>query len=133
MIVALDANIVIYLIETNPIWTSKAVARLAAIRAAGDEIAFCDAGRLECLIKPLTSGNATDVSTYRGFFGSPLVKMLPVTSAVWERAAIVAATFRLKPLDAVHLAAAIEHGCGLFLTNDAQLARCTDISVEVLT
>jgi uncharacterized protein len=59
--------------------------------------------------------------------------MLPVTSAVWERAASVAATYKLKPLDAVHLGAAIEHGCGLFLTNDVQLARCTDIPVEVLT
>jgi uncharacterized protein len=133
MIAALDANIVIYLIEANPIWTSKAVARVTTIRAAGDEIAFCDAGRLECLIKPLATGNATDVSTYRSFFGSPLVKMLSVTSAAWERAASVAATYKLKPLDAVHLATAIEHGCGLFLTNDVQLARCTAIPVEVLT
>jgi predicted nucleic acid-binding protein len=59
--------------------------------------------------------------------------MLAVTSAVWERAALIGATFNLKPLDAVHLAAAIEHGCGLFLTNDTTLARCTDIAVEVLT
>ena len=59
--------------------------------------------------------------------------MLPVTAAVWERAAQVGAAFNLKPLDAVHLAAAIEHGCGLFLTNDAKLARCTAIKVEVLT
>jgi uncharacterized protein len=79
------------------------------------------------------NGNVTDVSTYRVFFASPSVKMLPVTSAAWERAASVAATYKLKPLDAVHLAAAIEHGCGLFLTNDVQLARCTDIPVEVLT
>jgi hypothetical protein len=74
MIVALDANIVIYLIEANPIWTPKATARLATIRAAGDEIAFCDAGRLECLIKPLATGNLTDVSTYRVFFASRSVK-----------------------------------------------------------
>ena len=62
MLVALDANIVIYMIEANPIWAPIAMA-----------------------------------------------------------------------LDSVHLAAAIEHGCGLFLTADAQLARCTAISVEVLT
>ena len=43
------------------------------------------------------------------------------------------ATFQLKALDSVHLATAIEHGCGLFLTNDAKLARCTGITVEVLT
>jgi hypothetical protein len=44
MIVALDANIVIYLIEANPIWTSKASARLTALRASGDEIAFAMPG-----------------------------------------------------------------------------------------
>ena len=133
MIVALDTNIVIYLIEANPTWTPVATARLAALRAAGDLIAFCDAGRLECLVKPLASGSATDVATYQSFFNSPLVRMLPVTAAAWERAARIAATDKLKPLDAVHLAAAVEHGCGRFLTNDAQLASCTAIPVEVLT
>jgi uncharacterized protein len=133
MIVALDANIVIYLIEANPTWTPIASARLTALRASGDEIAFCDAGRLECLIKPLARGNATDIATYQSFFRSTQVKMLPVAAATWERAAQIAAVFQLKPLDSVHLAAAIDHGCGLFLTNDAQLARCTAIPVEVLT
>ncbi len=132
MIVALDANIVIYLIEGNPIWAPIATARLTALRAGGDEIAFCDAGRLECLIKPLASGNATDIATYRSFFSSPQVMMLAVAASTWERAAQIGATFKLKPLDSVHLAAAIECGCGLFLTADAQLARCTDITVEVL-
>ena len=131
MIVALDANIVIYLIEANPIWTPIATARLTTLRAAGDQIAFCDAGRLECLVKPLGSGNATDVATYQSFFRSPQVQMLPVTGATWERAAQIGVTFRLKPLDSVHLAAAIEHGCGRFLTNDAKLACCTAIPVEV--
>lgn len=133
MIVALDANIVIYLVEANPTFAPIAAARLAVLRAAGDEIAFCDAGRLECLLKPLASGNATDIATNRAFFNSPAVSMLPVTASVWERAAQIGATFRLKPLDCVHLAAAVEHGCGSFLTNDAQLARFTSIPVEVLT
>jgi predicted nucleic acid-binding protein len=78
-------------------------------------------------------GKATDVASYRSFFATPLVKMLPVTAAVWERAALLGATFKLSPFDSVHLAAAIEHGCGLFLTNDAKLASCTAILVEVLT
>jgi predicted nucleic acid-binding protein len=133
MIVCLDANIVIYLVEANPVWAPKAAARLALMRAAGDEIAVCDAARLECLIKPLATTIATAVASFHSFFSSPLVRTLAVTAAVWERAAGIGATYNLKPLDAVHLAAAIEHGCGLFLTNDAQLARCTAIRVEVLT
>jgi len=133
MLVALDANIVIYTIEANPIWAPIATARLAALRAAGDEIAFCDAGRMECLVKPFASGNPSDVATYQRFFSNPQVRMLPVGAGTWERAAQLRAAFRIDALDSVHLAAAIEHGCGLFLTADAQLARCTAISVEVLT
>lgn len=133
MIVALDANIVIYLIEANPIWTPKAAARLGAFGAAGDEIAFCDAGRLECLVGPLASGKAADIASYQSFFNSSYVKMLSVTPRTWEHAAQLGNTFHLKPLDSIHLAAAIENGCGLFLTNDAHLTRCTAIPVEVLT
>jgi len=132
MIVCLDTNLVIYLVEANPVWSPPATARLATLRAAGHEIAVSDAARLECLVKPLATGNAADVASYQTFFGSPLVRMLSVTAAVWERAARLGATFNLKPFDSVHLATAIEHGCGMFLTNDAKLARCTDITVEVL-
>jgi predicted nucleic acid-binding protein len=58
--------------------------------------------------------------------------MLPVTTATWERAAQIGATFNFKALDGLHLATAVEHGCGLFLTADGRLGRCTAIPVEVL-
>ena len=61
--------------------------------------------------------------------------MLPLTPAVCERAASVrvASGMKIKLPDALHLAAAIVHGCGLFLTNDALLTVCTAIPVEVLS
>jgi predicted nucleic acid-binding protein len=59
--------------------------------------------------------------------------MLPVTTATWESAAQLGAAFNFKPMDSLHLATAIEHGCGLFLTADSRLGRCTAIPVEVLT
>lgn len=133
MIVCLDTNIVIYLVETNLTWTPKATARLAVALKAGDEIAVSDAARLECLVKPLATGNAASEADYRAFFGNPAVRMLAVTPATWENAARLGAAFKLKAIDSLHLATAIEHGCGLFVTNDAQLARCTAIPVEVLT
>jgi predicted nucleic acid-binding protein len=60
MIVCLDANIVIYLVEQNPFWEPRVSARIATFRAAGDEIAVCDAARLECLVGPYQTGNAAD-------------------------------------------------------------------------
>lgn len=133
MIVCLDSNIVIYLVESDPVWTPKADARLKAIQTAGDTVAICDVVWLECLIKPLASGDTGAEAAFRAFFANPLVQLLPVARSTWEHAAQIGAMFNFKPLDSVHLAAAIEHGCGLFLTADSRLGRCNAIPVEVLT
>ncbi len=132
MIVCLDSNVVIYSVEVDPVWTPKADARVAAIRAAGDTVAVCDAALQECLLKPLMSGDAGAESAFRDFFADPLVQMLPVSRATWEQAARLGAAFNFKPMDSLHLATAVEHGCGLFLTADGRLGRCTAIPVEVL-
>jgi predicted nucleic acid-binding protein len=39
----------------------------------------------------------------------------------------------VKPLDSLHLAAAVEHRCTLFLTGDVQLKRFPEIPVEILS
>jgi predicted nucleic acid-binding protein len=132
MIVCLDSNIVVYLIETDATWTPKADARLAAFRTAGDAVAVCDAALLECLIGPLLLGDAATEAAFRAYFGGPLVQRLPVSPGTWEQAALIGAAFNFKPMDSLHLATAIEYGCGLFLTADSRLARCTAIPVEVL-
>jgi predicted nucleic acid-binding protein len=131
--VGLDANIVNYLVEHNPVREPKATARLTALLAAGEQLTTSDATRLECLVQPFRSGDAGVLSDYATFFASPLIQMQPVTVAVWERAARIRATYNLQALDSIHLATAIVHGCGLFLTADAQMSRCTDITVEALT
>jgi predicted nucleic acid-binding protein len=135
MIVCLDANCVIYLVESDPTWFPKITARLAALRAAGDEIAVSDLCRTECLAAPFDAGDAAIISHYQTFFASPALRALPLTAVVCERAARIRAAshFRLKVPDCLHLAAAIEHGCGRFLTNDRQLTLCTDIQVEILS
>jgi len=133
MIVCLDTNIVIYYVERDPDWKPKVDARLRRILAAGDKLAVSDAARLECFVGPFQSGDTAVLADYRKFLGSPGIQMLPATPSVWERAALIRAGHKLQALDSIHLASAIEHGCGLFLTADAKLARCIEIAVEVLT
>ena len=133
MIAYLDANVVIYLVERHPVWEPKVVSRLARLRAAGDSIAISDLARLECLVDPLATGNSAVVGDFHAFFRDPAVQVFPLSAAVCERGAAIRAAHRFKPLDSLHLAAAAEHGCGLFLTNDASLARFPDVRVEILT
>jgi predicted nucleic acid-binding protein len=133
MIVFLDANPVIYFVEQPPVWGTVAIARIAALRAAGDRLAVSDLVRMECQVGPLKAGDAVRLNDFLAFFASRDVNVLPVTAAVCDRAARIRATHNLKPLDSLHLAAAVEHGCGRFLTADARLAGFPDIAVEILT
>lgn len=133
MIAYLDANVVIYFVERHPVWGPKAASRLARLKAAGDDMAVSDLARLECLVVPFVTSNAAVLADYDAFFRDPAVRVFPLSAAVCERGARIRAAHHFKPLDALHLAAAAEHGCGLFLTNDAALARFPDVSVEILT
>jgi predicted nucleic acid-binding protein len=135
MTVCLDADCTIYFVEQDPVWGPRVMARIAALRAAGDDIAVTDLARTECLAKPLATGDLAVVADYQAFFADPDIRVLPLTAAVCERAARIraASAFKLKVPDCLHLAAAIEQGCGLFLTHDAQLKQCQDIVVEILT
>lgn len=130
----LDTNCVIYLVENHPVWTPKIRRRLMALLLAGDTLAVSDLARSECLVGPLNAGDAATLADYQQFFSNPAVAMLPMTAAVCERAAAirVASAQKIKLPDALHLAAAVEHGCDQFLTNDVPLASCLAISVEVL-
>lgn len=131
--VFLDANIVIYYVERPAVWGPKAAARLAALTAAGDQAAVSDLVRMECRVGPLRSGDAALLSNFASFFAAPDVQVFPLTAALCDRASVIRAAYGFRPLDSLHLAAAIENRCGLFLTSDARLNRFTGLPVEVLS
>ncbi len=134
MIVCLDSDITIYLVEHHPIWGQKTSARIAQLRTAGHQIAVSDLVRTEVLAGPLHKRNAALVANYQAFLSDPEIQILPLTAPVCLRAAHLraASNFALKVPDCMHLAAALEHGCGLFLTHDIKLASCTAIAIEIL-
>ncbi|HEX5272140.1 MAG TPA: PIN domain-containing protein [Gemmataceae bacterium] len=132
MTVFLDASVVIYLIEQPAVFGPNALARVTALQAGGDQLVVSDLVRMECQVGPLKSGNHALLSQFTVFFTTG-AGVQSITPALCDRAAAIRAAHGFKALDALHLAAAVEHGCGLFLTADAQLARFPDIAVEVLS
>jgi predicted nucleic acid-binding protein len=105
---------------------------MAAMQGAGDTVAFSDLTRLECWVKPLKLGAATTLADLDAFFIRPDVRLVPITTAVFDRATVIRATHNFKLGDSLHLAAAVEAGCDRFLTNDTRLSAFADIPVEVL-
>jgi uncharacterized protein len=131
--VFLDTNTVIYLIEQPPDLGDKVKARVAALMAIGERLAVSDLVRMECQVGPLKANDLIVLASYVRFFQSPDLNVLAVSPAVCDRAARIRAQYGFKPLDSLHLAAAVEHGCTRFLSNDTQLKRFPDIVVELLT
>lgn len=102
------------------------------MRAAGDTVAFSDLTRLECRVKPLSLGATKSLADMDAFFARPDVLFVPITTAVFDRATAIRASFNFKLGDSLHLAAAVEAGCDRFLTNDNRLSAFPDVAIEIL-
>ena len=133
MTLFLDANIVIYALESHATWGLLAKTRLATAQAAGDSFMVSDLVRMECLVLPLRLGNAVVEAQYLAFFGRPDVTVVSITAAVCDRAARIRAAHNFKSMDALQIAAAVEHGANVFLTADARLHSFTGLTVEILS
>ncbi len=133
MIIFLDTNVVIYAVELHPVFGTPAQTRLSAAVAAGDSLMISDLVRMECLVGPLKAGNAGLEKQFRTFFSAQGMQVVPITPTVCDRAAAIRAGTNFKPMDALQLAAAVEHGADVFLTADARLNSFTGLTVEVLS
>lgn len=132
MLIYLDTNIVIYLIERPAGWGSRAIARIATARASADDLVVSDLVRLECRVRPTALGDLTTLAQFDAFFAATDVTVQTLTTAICDRATLIRAQYRFRTPDALHLAAAVEAGCQVFLTNDTRLSAFPDLTVEVL-
>ncbi len=124
----LDTAPVIYLVENVAPWEPVVRAFLARdpVRPRMSVLT-----RMECRVHPLREGNTALLEDYEEFFASLSDGLLSLDARVFEKATELRVRHNFRTPDALHLAAAIGE-CQLFLTNDAHLARCTQIRVEVL-
>lgn len=143
MLYYLDTVVVIYAVEGNPADQQRAINHLDALEQAGHRFAISDLTRTECMVPILRPGAGQRLSDMFRFFHGPGLRTLPVTAATCIRAAAIRGGYTYPALphapprryglaDSLHLAAAIESGCDLFLTNDQQLAGFGEITIEVL-
>ena len=138
MLIYLDTCIFIYWVEGPAPFDARARAHLASLEAAGHRFAVSEFTRLECMVKPLGVGDGALLIDYERMFLAPNITFVSLDAPVCERAANIrgahayASGKRYSVQDALHLAAAVQAGCGSFLTNDHRLARFPDITVDVL-
>jgi len=127
-----DANVVIRLIEGDAATRAPIEARLLPLRGSGRFLLTSRLTRLECRVKPLRTNDLAVLALYDQFFTGAEVQVGELTAPVVEKATEIRAILNLKTPDALHLASAIVSAATAFLTGDKNLARCKEISVEIL-
>lgn len=133
-LVALDTVVWIYEVEANPCFgplvRSVFRDRLDTGRnRAGSSLLTLG----ELLVQPLSVGRMDLVTQYRSFFNTgPTFSVWDLTRPVVEEAAALRARYRLKMMDALHVASAIVNRADLFLSNDEGLRRVSEIRVLIL-
>ena len=87
---------------------------------------------LECRVEPMRNGKHSLLHQYDSLFASPLTRRLGLSDSVYQRATELRASHRLKTPDALHLAAALEHGCDSFWTRDDRLAKAASGHIQLI-
>ena len=134
-LVALDTVIWIYEVEAHPVFGPVVHPFFADRLGTGRNRAGSSLLALgELLVQPLALGRLDIADAYKAYFtlGANFA-VWEVTREVVERAADLRARYRLKMMDALHMANAIVQRADLFLTNDESLGRVSELHVVTLT
>jgi predicted nucleic acid-binding protein len=127
----------LYLDSATTIYAVEQVAPYAAVvdaRLADPDLVIVtsELTRLECRVKPLRDGNSELLEDFDDYFEDVIEIIVPLSREVVDAATGIRARYGFKVPDAVHLAAAVQSRCEVFLTNDHRLRRFAEIAIEVV-
>ena len=130
--VYLDTSAIIYSVERHePYLTLLAPAWQQA--EAGQLVVVCSELVIaETLVRPIRERDLDLEAAFRDVFAAPEVEVVPATRRLWEETARLRAATGLKTPDALHAATALQAGCALFITNDADFRRVDGLPATIL-
>jgi len=131
--VGLDTSLFIFYLEEHPRYLSLCDEVFDLLERGEAEAVTSTVSLLEVLVQPLALGKTDLVDEYRSFLmATPRLTLRILDPTLAERAAVLRARYQVRTPDAIQLAAAIEFGARLFLTNDDRVRKVTEIEVVVL-
>ena len=88
---------------------------------------------LEILVHPYQHQDLSAVTDYYGYLTRlPLVKLIPVTAPIADKAARLRADYGFRTPDALQLATAVVGGAAIFLTQDREFRKQKEIEIGIL-
>ena len=129
-IIGLDTAPFIYLWEKHPRYFSFSAGLFRYLDSRQVEGVTSIITLIEACVYPQRQGRADLVRAYeQALLHSRQVRMLPIDVKLAQRAVILRARHSIRVPDALQIAAAMESGATLFVTNDHQLKRVSEINV----
>lgn len=130
--VYLDTNIIIYLLEGFEPHAAILSQLLQMIEEGQITCITSELTVAEVLVRPFKQDATEHIKTYTDALNDPrLVKLKPVTYQTFVDAAFTRAETGMKLPDAIHVAAALQTKCDIFLTNDKKIK--TPKSLRLMT
>lgn len=115
----IDANVLIYFVEGNPEFQDRAARVLEYAATHAIPIITSDITVAECLYGAYRLGLGGLAEKYEWFFREgDVIDLIPVGRGICKSAAEIGVRHRLKLIDAVHVASALDADCDVLVTND---------------
>ena len=120
MLVAIDANVIVFALTGKPSLRLLARNWLDALEARDAQVVTSALSRLECFVRPHKLARPSEVALFNSFFDG--VVDVPIEDEVLDLASRIRARSRsFRTPDAIHLASAQVIQADLFLTGDRRL------------
>jgi predicted nucleic acid-binding protein len=128
--VALGTQIFIYFIEEDGRFLPLVKPLFEAIDH-GDLVGVSSGlSLMEVLVVPYRSGNSALAEQYEALLThGRALRFIEIDRRLLKAAAQLRATFKLKPPDAIQVAAALVSGCNSFLTNDRRIPAVAGLKI----
>lgn len=121
--VYVDAQIIIYSVETHPTYWPLLRPFWASVQAGNTSVFSSELSLMECIVHPLRAGDLARVNAFEGLFVRKEFNAVPVSADILRSADNLRAMHgRLRTPDAIHVASATATSAQIFLTNDRGLS-----------
>jgi predicted nucleic acid-binding protein len=132
-VVGIDTMVWIYNLDRQSLPYAVATQVLRLIESGAIAGVTSEVTIMELMVRPLRMNAPTVAAGYESLIVTfPNLAVASLDRVAVRRAAELRARFNLHPLDALQLAACIEHGATTFVTNDLRLGKVTDIDIVML-
>lgn len=127
--VALDSNVLIYLLEGQGLRGDAAARLLERLQTEGTEVIFATIGVAEVLTGPARVGTAVAFEQMADEIRSSGIRIVALSVAIAEDAAWLRGRADVDLVDSIHLSTARAAGATAFVTNDRRLPSVPKLDV----